>query len=62
MSRPTRTDAVSAWYGVWLLVFAIDASLAGRGRDHQLGAAALGVLFATLVVSEVLATRRSSRD
>ena len=62
MRRTARPDAVSAWHGVWLLVFAVDASLAGRGRGHQVGALALGVLFAALVVSEVLATRRSTRD
>lgn len=62
MPRTPRTEAVSAWYGVWLVVFAIDASLAGRGRSHQLGAAALGMLFATLIVTELLAARRGRED
>jgi hypothetical protein len=53
---------VSAWSVAWLLVFAIDASLDGRGRSHQLGAGALGVLFATLVVTELLAARRPPYD
>jgi hypothetical protein len=53
---------VSAWSIAWLLVFAVDASLAGRGRSHQLGDVALGVLFATLVVTEVLAARRQPYD
>ncbi|HUR15372.1 MAG TPA: hypothetical protein VM097_12895 [Mycobacteriales bacterium] len=47
---------------LWLAVFAFDASLAGRGRDHQLGALALGALFAVLVVGEVRAARREAAD
>jgi len=50
------------WHVVWVLVFAIDAVLTGRGRSHQLGAVLLGVLFAALVVSEVVATRRESDE
>ena len=47
------------WHVVWVLVFAIDATLEGHGRSHQMGAVALLLLFGTLVVTEVLATRRS---
>jgi hypothetical protein len=50
------------WHVVWLLVFAIDATLQGRGRSHQMGAVGLGLLFAILVVGEVVATRRDSQD
>jgi hypothetical protein len=50
------------WHVLWLVVFAVDASLQGRGRSHQMGAVGLGLLFAILVVSEVLATRRDSED
>lgn len=50
------------WHVVWVLVFAIDAVLQGRGRSHQMGAVALGLLFGALVVSEVLATRRESAE
>jgi hypothetical protein len=50
------------WHVLWLLVFAIDAVLTGRGRSHQMGAVGLGLLFAVLVVSEVVATRRDSED
>ena len=53
---------MSLWSMAWLLVFAVDASLEGRGRGHQVGALALGVLFATLVVTEVLAARRDPYD
>ena len=53
---------MSPWHVLWLLVFALDASLAGRGRGHQMGAVGLGLLFAFLVVSEVVATRRDSQD
>jgi hypothetical protein len=53
---------VSAWHVLWLLVFALDASLQGRGRGHQMGAVALGLLFAVLVVGEVIATRRDSQE
>ncbi|HUR51850.1 MAG TPA: hypothetical protein VMZ11_06990 [Mycobacteriales bacterium] len=62
MSGPAQRDAVSVWHVLWLLVFAVDASLQGHGRAHQMGAVGLGVLFATLVVSEVVATRRQSYD
>jgi hypothetical protein len=50
------------WHVLWLVVFAVDASLQGRGRGHQMGAVGLGLLFGVLVVSEVLATRRESED
>lgn len=49
---------MSALHGLWLLVFAVDASLPGRGREHRLGALGLGLLFAVLLVTEL----RSSRD
>ena len=62
MSRPTPRHAMSMWHVLWLVVFAIDASLQGRGRSHQMGAVGLGLLFAVLVVSEVVATRRESED
>ncbi len=52
----------SFWPVLWLAVFAVDASLAGRGRGHQIGALMLGLLFAVLVVSEVRAARRGSYD
>lgn len=47
---------------LWLAVFAFDASLAGRGRDHQVGALLLGLLFTVLVVGEVRASRRRPYD
>ena len=62
MSRPTSRHSVSMWHVLWLVVFAVDASLQGRGRSHQMGAVGLGLLFAVLVVSEVVATRRDSED
>lgn len=60
--EPRGTTGVSALSGVWLLVFAVDATRAGAGRDHQLGAIALGLLFLTLIVSEWRAHRRTSDD
>jgi hypothetical protein len=62
MSRPTTRHGVSLWYVLWLVVFAVDASLQGRGRSHQMGALGLGLLFAILVVSEVVATRRDQEE
>ena len=62
MSRPTSSHRLSMWHVLWLVVFAVDASLQGRGRGHQMGAVGLGLLFGVLVVSEVLATRRESED
>jgi len=53
---------MSALHGLWLLVFAVDASLQGHGRSHQMGAVGLGLLCAVLVVGESRATRRDSRD
>ena len=50
------------WPVLWLAVFAVDASLAGRGRGHQFGALGLGLLFAVLVVGEALAARRQPFD
>jgi hypothetical protein len=51
---------MSALHGLWLLVFAVDASLSGRGRDHQLGALGLGLLFAVLLVAELRSTHDDS--
>jgi hypothetical protein len=48
----------SLWPVVWLAVFAVDASLAGRGRSHQVGGRGRGRLVAVRVVSEALAARR----
>jgi hypothetical protein len=62
MSGPTRSGTVSVWHVAWLLVFVVDASLQGHGRSHQLGAVALGTLFATLVVGELRANRRQRYD
>lgn len=52
----------SALSGLWVLVFVVDAVRSGGGRDHQLGAMALGLLFLTLIVSELRAHRRSDDD
>ena len=49
---------VSALSGLWVLVFAVDALRPGGAREHQLGAVALGLLFLTLVVSELRSYRR----
>ncbi len=46
--RPVRV-----WHGLWLLVFALDASLVGRGWDHRLGAFLFLVFFGFLIVTEV---------
>ncbi|MCW2499295.1 MAG: hypothetical protein JWN87_971 [Frankiales bacterium] len=61
MARHNPTPPVSPLYGLWLAVFAIDASLAGRGWDHQLGALALGLLFTGLLVGEHRSARRARR-
>ena len=62
MAGETRSGGVSAWHVAWLLVFAVDASLGGHGRAHQIGALAFGLLFATLVVGELRADRRQRYD
>jgi hypothetical protein len=60
MATPSERRAVSPLHGLWLSVFAIDASLAGRGHEHQLGALGLGLLFSWLIVSELLSSRRAA--
>lgn len=57
-----RTTGVSPLHAIWLLVFAVDASLPHRDRAHVLGALALLVLFGVLVVSEVRSARRTPLD
>ena len=52
----------SLWPALWLAVFAVDATLTGRGRSHQVGALGLGLLFAFLVVAEFRAARRGPYD
>ena len=49
---------MSALSGLWVLVFAVDALRPDGAREHQLGAIALGLLFLTLVVSELRSYRR----
>ena len=44
---------VTIWYALWLVVFAVDASLVGRGWDHRLGALLFLLFFGFLIVSEV---------
>jgi hypothetical protein len=44
---------VTVWYALWLVVFAVDASLVGRGWDHRLGAVLFLLFFGFLIVSEV---------
>jgi hypothetical protein len=57
-----RTTGVSPLHAVWLLVFLVDATLPHRDRAHALGALALLVLFATLVVGEMRSAGRASAD
>jgi hypothetical protein len=44
---------VTVWYALWLVIFAVDASLVGRGWDHRLGALMFLLFFGYLIVSEV---------
>jgi hypothetical protein len=46
--RPVRF-----WHALWLVVFAIDASLVGRGWDHRLGAFLFMMFFGFLILTEV---------
>jgi hypothetical protein len=55
MERP-----VTWLHGVWVLVFAVDAARPGHETAHQLGAIALGLLFASLLVSELRSNRQKS--
>jgi hypothetical protein len=52
---PTQRS-LSLWHGLWLTVFALDASLVGRGDAHRLGALGFLLLFGWLVVTEVRST------
>lgn len=60
MAKTPERRAVSPLHGLWLSVFAIDASLAGRGQEHRLGALVLGLLFTGLIASEVSNDRRTA--
>jgi hypothetical protein len=56
--RGPQRGSVSVFHLLWLSVFALDASLVGRGWDHRLGAFLFLVFFAGLIIGEV----RSHRD
>ena len=56
MESPPR---LRAWHLLWLIVFAVDASLVGRGWDHRLGAFLFLLFFGYLVVTEL---RNSDAD
>jgi hypothetical protein len=43
--------------GVWVLVFLFEATFKGDDRGHQIGALALGILFTTLLVTELRSNR-----
>jgi hypothetical protein len=57
VSKKPPDGAVTAFHALWLSVFAVDASLVGRGWDHRIGALGFLVFFAYLVVGEVRAHR-----
>jgi hypothetical protein len=47
--------------GVWVLVFLFEASFKGDDRGHQIGALLLGILFTTLLVTELRSNRAEPR-
>jgi len=49
---------VTALHGLWVAVFALEATFKGDDLGHQLGALVLGVLFSGLLFTEL----RSYRD
>lgn len=51
---------VSALHGLWVSVFVFEATFKGDDLGHQLGAVFLGLLFVTLIVTE-LRSHRSER-
>ena len=57
-----RTGGGWALHALWLLVFAVDASLPHRDRAHVVGALALLLLFGTLVIGEWRSARGSTYD
>ena len=58
--KQERRRPVSALHGVWVSVFAVEATFKGDNLGHQLGALFLCLLFTTLVVTE-LRSHRSER-
>ncbi|MCU1600755.1 MAG: hypothetical protein JWO22_1464 [Frankiales bacterium] len=54
MERKPRP--VTLWYALWLIVFAVDASLVGRGWDHRLGAFLFLLFFGFLIFTETRKT------
>ena len=53
MARVESPPRLRAWHLLWLVVFAVDAALVGRGWDHRLGAFLFLVFFGFLVVTEL---------
>lgn len=54
MTPPTRP--VTALHGLWVAVFAVEATFKGADLGHQLGALVLGLLFGGLLVGELRST------
>lgn len=48
---------VTVLNGVWVLVFVFEATFKRDDRGHQIGALALGLLFATLIITEIRSYR-----
>lgn len=58
---PSPAPGVSRLHGLWLVVFGWEALDGGRGLSHQLGGAALLLLFGALVVTEIRSHREQHR-
>lgn len=48
-----RSRPVTALHGLWVAVFAVEATFKGHDLGHQIGALALGLLFGGLLVGEL---------
>jgi hypothetical protein len=58
-SAPGRP--ITVLNGVWVLVFLFEASFKGDDRGHQIGALVLGILFTTLIITELRSYRAKPR-
>jgi hypothetical protein len=57
-----QSKPVTALHGVWVAVFALEATFKGDDLGHQMGALVLGVLFSALLLTELRSHREESRE
>ncbi|MCW2601139.1 MAG: hypothetical protein JWM02_2968 [Frankiales bacterium] len=51
--RQEQRRPLTALHGLWVSVFALEALFKGSDLAHQLGAVGLGLLFLSLLITEL---------